>query len=180
MSRRSCACQPRTWRRHAVHMAALSLCAVLLVLMSGSALANGKFYYEEEVPASVPYQRALITWDDGQETLFLQSQYKLPDAAGRRELGWVVPVPSVPDLASMPARNATNLFAALASRSPVTVRHYRAVAALVSALACLGFTLLLLRRGPTVRMMVLDAVLIILSGHLVGLTLRSREPTPPL
>jgi hypothetical protein len=94
---------------------------VLLVLLAAGmpVLADGMFYGSEEIPPEIPYQRALLLFDGEQETLILQSKYEVADSATADSLGWVVPVPSVPDLASMDADVAASLFAELyASTSP--------------------------------------------------------------
>ena len=42
---------------------------VLLIVagMSSSLLADGKFYWQEEIPPDIPYQRALLMYDAGHE-----------------------------------------------------------------------------------------------------------------
>lgn len=69
-----------------------------------------------ESPA-IPYQRAVIFHDDGVETLFVQSSFDGIGADAPVGLGWVVPVPAVPELGSMPADDASALFRALGMRS---------------------------------------------------------------
>ncbi len=148
-----------------------------LLLAAGTALADGKFCRGGPDSPSVPFQRALIAWDDGQETLVLQSQYSLPDASGRRELGWVVPVPSVPDLASMPADEADYFFAGLAQESRPDVWHYRTLACTVSAVILLvPFTIGLVqlwRDGAISGYMIWAAMLILAHSALL-------PPIPPV
>ena len=49
---------------------------LVLMVTSGVAYGDGKFYYVEKIPVDVPYQRALLIFEDGKETLILQSKYK--------------------------------------------------------------------------------------------------------
>ena len=83
---------------------------LLLLLSAGSARADGKMYWRETVPPAIPYQRAVIFFRDGVETLLLQSKYELPGSGNPAPIGWVVPVPAVPELASLPADVAHEAF----------------------------------------------------------------------
>jgi hypothetical protein len=81
----------------------------LSLLAAGPVLTDGKFYWSESIPPGIPYQRALLWFDGERETLLLQSKYDTPTAPGER-FGWVVPVPAVPDLASMDPTFANHWF----------------------------------------------------------------------
>ncbi len=96
--------------------------AFFLIMPVAQLLADGKMFWREEIPPMIPYQRALILFADGTETLILQSRYEIPEANGASNLGWVVPVPAVPEVASMPADMAQYLFQSLGmySRPNVT------------------------------------------------------------
>lgn len=90
----------------------------LLLLMIVASLAitakgDGKFFVREQVPAGIPYQRAILLFNGGQETLILQSKYDLPQSAAADSLGWIVPVPAVPELATMDVDQAADLFRSL-------------------------------------------------------------------
>lgn len=128
-----------------------TLFLVLLVLLTAGVpvLADGKFYGSEEIVPKIPYQRALLLFDGEQETLVLQSKYYAADSATADSLGWVVPVPSVPELASLDADLAASLFAELYSRArlqpPVTrirplllltITFVPPIASILTLLAC--------------------------------------------
>ncbi len=85
----------------------------LILITCSSVLADGKMYWQlEKVNPEIPYQRALILHKDNTETLFLQSKYSLPETADEapKQIGWVVPLPAVPELATMDADDAHNIF----------------------------------------------------------------------
>jgi hypothetical protein len=114
--------------------------AVVLLLFASAALAraDGKFYAKERVPPGVPYQRALLMFDDGKETLVLQSKFSAagnpaPDAA----LGWVVPAPGVPELDSMKSKEALEVFWLLShlSGSVVTLIPLSLIISLVAVVS---------------------------------------------
>ncbi len=86
------------------------IAAILLLVLPATALADGKFYPPPEtVPPDLPYQRALIAHDGAKELLILQSKFE----GEAEEFGWVVPLPAVPELASMDTFNCDSLFGSL-------------------------------------------------------------------
>jgi hypothetical protein len=94
--------------------------------LTGQTWADGKFFVlrVEKVPANVPYQRAFLIFDEGTETLIVQSKYELPESGATDALAWVVPAPSVPELASMDAEAARQFFLAASLSTQPRVRHY--------------------------------------------------------
>jgi len=113
---------------------------VLAVMVTGRvARGDGKFFYLEKVPVGVPYQRALLMFEDGKETLVLQSQYKTVGAEDVNSIAWVVPVPAVPELASMDAKTARFMFLFLGRRSRPTVFPVVRLAISISIIALFCF-----------------------------------------
>ncbi len=101
---------------------------LLLLVIAASIYANGKMYWGEDVPPEVPYQRALIMFDDDVQTLLLQSRYEVEHADEDTTIGWVVPVPTEPEVASMHASDASRLFRNLdRATSPRVTRLRRKV-----------------------------------------------------
>ena len=84
--------------------------AMLALMCAANALADGKMFVMEKVPTAIPYQRAIILHSEGTQTLVLQSQYQIPGAAETRSLGWVVPVPSPPQITSVPSVKVERAF----------------------------------------------------------------------
>jgi len=75
-----------------------------------TARGDGKFFVREKIPAGIPYQRAILLFDKGQETLILQSKYDLPKSTAVDSLGWIVPMPAVPEIAGGDADLAQHCF----------------------------------------------------------------------
>jgi hypothetical protein len=78
-------------------------------MMGGRACADGKFY-GEKIPPDIPYQRAFMLFHEESETLVLQSKYEFSQTTDTSSIGWVVPVPSVPEIASVDADAAFFFF----------------------------------------------------------------------
>ncbi|MGD8625345.1 MAG: DUF2330 domain-containing protein [Anaerolineae bacterium] len=99
---------------------------LILVLTTGvPVLADGMFYWSEEIPPEIPYQRAILLFDGERETLILQSKYQVMNATIDDSFGWVVPVPSVPELASIDPQLADSLFSELSDRARLQPRVIR-------------------------------------------------------
>ena len=101
------------------HLASLGL----LLLLPSAAWANGKAF-ATQVPPDIPYQRALILHRDGVQTLVLQGRIET-GGEDAEDLGWVVPVPGVPEVASLDAAAAEALFHNLKRRTAQRVLRPR-------------------------------------------------------
>ncbi|MBN8456791.1 MAG: DUF2330 domain-containing protein [Verrucomicrobia bacterium] len=77
------------------------------------ALADGKMFVRETVPTTIPYQRAIILHAEDTQTLVLQSQYQVPETSDTHTIGWVVPVPATPEVATVDVNNGKWAFAML-------------------------------------------------------------------
>jgi len=115
---------------------------LLLALAAGAAYADGKVYWHDVFPPEIPHQRAVIIYEDGVETLIVQTKYRLPGAEGAESLGWVLPTPAVPEVASMSAEHASDLFSFF-YRTPDVV-HVREVLLLAFWLALGGLSIAML------------------------------------
>ncbi|MCL4691757.1 MAG: DUF2330 domain-containing protein [Candidatus Hydrogenedentes bacterium] len=102
--------------------------ALWLCGFTAAAMADGKMFWSEDVPPDIPYQRAILHFRDGVETLILQSKYATATPEANPSLGWVVPVPSEPEVASIHPNIAEGLFNSLALRTRPRVTSIRAIA----------------------------------------------------
>jgi len=124
---------------------------IALAIMSPVPLAHadGKFY-SDRIPPELPYQRAIVTFDGARETLLVES--KLEAKEGER-FGWVVPVPSVPDLASPDPRTVDRRYSWLEENTQPRVINLKLVAVLAPYACWILYRLVLrVRRGK--RMLV--------------------------
>ncbi|MHC4508973.1 MAG: DUF2330 domain-containing protein [Planctomycetota bacterium] len=119
-------------------------------IMGGRADADGKFY-GEKIPPDIPYQRGFILFHEGSETLVLQSKYEFSQTTDANSLGWIVPVPSVPEIASADAGAAYKFFyeVSMTTRPKVLrISRYVALMAMVFFVGCVAFALFLLLEYP--------------------------------
>jgi hypothetical protein len=120
-----------------------------------NAFGDGKmFFYMDKISAGIPYQRAFLIYNEGFETLILQSKYEFSQAADVNSLGWVVPVPSVPEIASVDAEHANLFFLWTSIRTgPVlfTIRSFIVLLVIVIFLASAIIPFVLLLISPIFR-----------------------------
>ena len=122
----------------------IAVTTLILAATAAQSMADGVMFWREEIPPKIPYQRALILFDKGTETLILQSKYEMPNGNKNSTLGWVVPVPAVPELASMPADTAWGLFTYLSEYSKPKVTRIAPTVFAVLIVTVAGLSLLTL------------------------------------
>jgi hypothetical protein len=137
---------------------ALLVCSLLL--FSSPLFADGKFY-RERVPPGIPYQRALLVFSEGKEKLVLQSKFQesqpteTPSTAETSKdsptLGWVVPVPSLPDVSSMSAVDATIMFRILSRISAPSITRLPLFEITICLLVLGAIVCWALRSNPRLR-----------------------------
>lgn len=124
------------------------LIIVILIFLQGLAFADGKFYVPMRVkewpPPEIPSQRAVIAHDGKKQLLILQSQFD----GHAEDFGWVVPLPAVPELASLPQQEGENLFSQLRGKT------YPSVVRLSEYLPFIWLTLLLILLAGAVALLV--------------------------
>ncbi len=137
-------------------MKTIARCAPLIFVIGGlvgQAQGNGKFFVEK-VPPDIPYQRAFILFHEGSETLVLQSKYEFSHSEAIDNLGWIVPVPSVPEIASVDADVAGICFwkASLHTQPDVKrISGFICPVATIFFLGCIGFLLVLFVEYPFLK-----------------------------
>jgi len=123
-----------------------------------STQGDGKFFVEK-VPPNIPYQRAFLLFYEGSETLVLQSKYEFSQSDDIDTLGWIVPVPAIPEIASADADIAWECFFKTSfSVQPELIRISRSVCifATIFFLFSLGLLLLLLVEYPILKIIKLS------------------------
>ena len=83
-------------------LARFTLFICIIAGLCERAYGDGKFFVEK-VPPDIPYQRAFLLFNEGSEILILQSKYEFLQSDAADTLGWIVPVPAVPEIASADA-----------------------------------------------------------------------------
>ncbi len=92
------------------------LLVLLLCCCLPSLAGDGKMFVTRGAPPpTIPAQRALIVHDAGVQTMVLQSGYNMSpgEMVDSASLGWVVPVPGVPEVGAYDASYAIFLFSYL-------------------------------------------------------------------
>lgn len=117
---------------------------LLACTIAAHAFADGKMFLSENVPPQIPYQRALILFDQGKETLILQSKYAISVQDGKPTLGWVVPVPAAPEVAGMSAYASRRLFMHLSMVSQPDYTRIRSLVLPVMVFVVMALSLLTL------------------------------------
>lgn len=132
--------------------------AVVLLTLFSSAAADGKFYIglseSEAVPPDLPYQRTVIAHDGQRELLILQSKFE----GNAKDFGWIVPVPSLPKMASIDRDSCNMMFYWLGDTSKPNISSIKKLLIYVMFMACAGFVVFLIAgtanrkargKGPT-------------------------------
>lgn len=142
-----------------------------LIVISNITYGNGKFFFVEKVPVGVPYQRAILMFEDGKETLLLQSQYKTVEAEDADSIAWVVPVPSVPELATIDADEAKLAFLLLGLGSRPTVLPIVEIAVFIVLLSLVIFLIKKLFNRYYVKRTMSKTTRLAVSGLRIGIML---------
>jgi hypothetical protein len=135
------------------------MCKRLLFLMIVAGFAagvkgDGKFFVREKIPAGIPYQRAILLFHEDHETLILQSKYDLPESQSVDSLAWIVPVPTVPEIAGGGANVAQDCFFVASRQTQPNVYHISYLFSLVCLVLFVGglaFMTVFLIRYPRAR-----------------------------
>ncbi|MBI5779777.1 MAG: DUF2330 domain-containing protein [Planctomycetes bacterium] len=137
-------------------MKKILLILLLVICLPLIASADGKFYAREKVPPDVPYQRAIISYQDGTEIMILQSKF----AGQAEDFGWVVPLPNPPKFGSVKKDDAESFFWQLSHTTSPKVIY-------ISQLII------------TITLLIMIIIFIILAVEKISCAIR-RKPVPKL
>jgi len=124
-------------------MVRLAIVILVFSVSVGSVMADGKVYIRDKIPSAIPYQRAVLFFDAGRETLLLQSKYQTSSEKSLPLVGWVVPVPAVPELGSMDVDLAESLFYHLDHAARPEVKSISGILGVYGALLAIVVTLMI-------------------------------------
>ncbi len=121
----------------------VTLLFVLICSFCDCTRGDGKIFISDTIPADIPYQRAFLIFNEGTETLILQSKYEFSHTSDVNSLGWIVPVPAVPDIGSVDADIAkTFFFQASFGTQPEVTRISSYVSIVIMSIFIFGFAVL--------------------------------------
>jgi len=121
------------------------LVVLMLSLVPSLALADGKFYDgRDHVAPGIPFQRAAIFFDGQRETLVVQSSYERGLHGGEGDLAWVVPVPAMPEVRALEAKDAYGMFRILNLLTQPRVVWISPIVCVVLFLVSVGLVVLVL------------------------------------
>jgi len=83
--------------------------AFALLIGAQAASADGRIYASSYAP-EIPDQRALIAFDGTRQVMLIENRVSLPDGRRVPSLGWVVPVPAMPEIAVVADRTSLRRF----------------------------------------------------------------------
>jgi hypothetical protein len=121
-------------------MKKILLILLLVICLPLIASADGKFYARERVPPDLPYQRAIISYQDGEELLILQSKFE----GEADDFGWVIPMPVPPKLGSIKREISEDFFWHLGQSTLPKVIRVRETLFITVFLILLGLVVLLI------------------------------------
>jgi hypothetical protein len=121
--------------------------------LCGRVQGDGKFFVEK-VPPNIPYQRAFLLFYGGSEILVLQSKYEFLESDAADDLGWIVPVPAVPKIASADAVLTSHCFLKASLRSQpelISISDFICPIAVIFFFGCVGFLFVLCIEYPFLK-----------------------------
>jgi hypothetical protein len=152
-----------------------AICSVVLLLGAQAVSADGRFYASDYTP-ELADQRALIAFDGKRQVMLIESRISLQDGRPAMSLGWVVPVPNVPEIAVADPAAVRDMYRQIRHNTdPTTLPVVPFVFALLPFAYLYGN--FLRRRGHPDATLLRSSVLVGLIGGILSLVSLSA-PTP--
>ena len=126
-------------------MRRIAVTALILAPTAAQSMADGMMFWREEIPAQNPLPACPHPFRQGVQRLSsCKAGMRFPRATGIQPSGGLLPVPAVPEVASMPADMAQNLFMYLSEYSRPRVTRIAPTVFAVLFVVVAGLSLLTL------------------------------------
>ena len=152
--------------------------ALSLFIAATAAIADGRIYASAYVP-EIPDQRALIAFDGTRQVMLIENRVSLPDGRRVAALGWVVPVPAVPEIAVTDRTSVRRFYQNLRFQADPEVLPVAPFVLVLAPIALLYAIRLRRQEHPDARILRTSAWIGLIGGLLALVSLSAPAPSGP-
>ena len=81
-----------------------------LVIPTTQTLGNGKLFAKKDAPPEITSMRAILYYMDQTEILLIQPRISIKSAVDQNNIGWIIPIPGIPEVATTSAELTDRTF----------------------------------------------------------------------